>query len=109
MAQSLGRRGRRLGTIVLVIILLLILLILAFFFPRPTATVTLTPASHKLNNSLTVSVQAWLLAASEQDSKTAVPTGLPMQGTHATGTLTFQNSTFNWVTIPAGTSVTNDN
>jgi hypothetical protein len=87
----------------------LILLILLFFFPRPTATVTLTPTSQKLNNSLTASIPTRNLSSSEQDAKTGVSTGQPKPGTHATGTLTFQNHTPNWVTIPEGTSVTNNN
>ena len=113
MAQSPAgeqpRPRRRLGIIVLIIILLLILLILLFFFPRPTATVTLTPASQKLSNSLTAIIPTHNLSATEQDSKTGNSTGQPNPGTHATGILTFENHTPDWVTIPGGTSVSSNN
>jgi hypothetical protein len=61
-----------------------------------------------LNNSLTTSIPTRNLSSSEQDAKTGVSTGQPKPGTHATGTLTFQNYTPDWVTIPEGTSVTNN-
>src|SRR5258708_31419790 len=99
------RRRRLLGIIIAAIVILLIILVL-FFFPRPTATVTLTPVSKTLSDSLTVSVPARQVSSTQQGSQTGVSTGLPKPGTHATGLLTFQNSTFSWVTIPAGTSVT---
>src|SRR6516162_6151356 len=95
-ASGARRQRRRFGIIVLVIILLLILLILLFFFPRPRATVTLTPASQNLSNSLTASIPTRNLSAPEQDAKTGVPTGQPKPGTHATGTLTFQKYTLDW-------------
>src|SRR5438445_6369773 len=100
------RPRRRLGIIAALILLLLIILVLLFFFPRPTAAVTLTPVSKTLSGSLTVSVTAHQVSSTQQGSQTGVPTGRPKPGTHATGILTFQNSTFSWVTIPAGTSVT---
>jgi len=100
------RRRRLLGIIITAIVILLIILVL-FFFPRPTATATLTPVSKMLSDSLTVSVTAHQVSSTQQGSQTGVPTGPPKPGTHATGILTFQNSTFSWVTIPAGTSVTN--
>lgn len=99
------RRRRLLGIIIAAIVILLIILVL--FFPRPTATVTLTPVSKTVSDSLTVSVTAHQVSSTQQGSQMGVPTGPPKPGTHATGILTFQNSTFSWVTIPAGTSVTN--
>lgn len=102
------RRRRPLGIIIALILILLIIFILLFFFPRPTAAVTLTPVSKTLSTSLTVSVPARPVSSTQQGSQTGVPTGSPKPGTHATGLLTFQNYTFSWVTIPAGTSVTND-
>jgi len=66
----------------------------------------LTPLSQKLSDSPTVNVATRQIFSTQQGSQTRVPTGQPKQGTHATGILTFENSTFSWVTIPAGTSVT---
>lgn len=102
------RRRRLLGIIIALILILLIIFILLFFFPRPTATVTLTPVSKTLSDSLTVSVPAHQVSSTQQGSQMGVSTGSPKPGTHATGLLTFQNSTFSWVTIAAGTSVTNN-
>lgn len=91
-----------------VIVLLLLIIILLFFFPRPKATVTLTPTHTPLSKSLTASIATHNLSSQEQGSQTGTSTGQPKSGTQATGTLTFQNYTPNQVTIPAGTSVTNN-
>src|SRR5258707_9678276 len=101
------RRRRLLGIIAALIAILLIVLVLLFFFPRPAATITLTPASKLLSHSSMISVTARVLSSAPQDSQTGVPSGTPKPGTHATGILTFKNYTSYWVTIPAGTSVTN--
>ncbi len=101
------RRRRRLAIIAALIAILLIILLLLFFFPRPTATVTLTPSSKTLSNSVTVSVVARELSSTQQGSQMGVPSGPPKPGTHATGALTFKNYTSFWVTIPKGTTVTN--
>ena len=101
------RRRRLLRIIAALIAILLIILLLLFFFPRPTAAVTLTPASKTLSNSSTIPVTARTLSSAPQDSQTGVPSGPPKPGTHAAGILTFKNYTPYWVTIPAGTSVTN--
>jgi hypothetical protein len=101
------RRGRQrlLGIIIGLPAILLIILAL-IFFPRPTAVVTLTPVSKTLNNSATVSIAARPLSSTQQSSQTGVPSGPPQRGTYATGTLKFLNYTSSWVTIPAGTTVT---
>lgn len=104
MSQSPARRRRRFGVITLVIILLLILIILLFFFPRPRATVTLTPVSQNLSTSINLPTDN-ITPFTENGSQTGTPTGPPMPGANATGTLTFQNYTFDWVTIPQGTSI----
>jgi hypothetical protein len=98
------RRRRRIATIVAVIALLLIILILLLLFPRPTATANLTVASKNLTTSLTLPGRP--LSSSQQDSRQGTPTGPQSPGTTATGTLTFKNSTFSTVTIPAGTHIT---
>lgn len=98
------RRRRRFAIIAALIAILLIILLLLFFFPRPTATVTLTPASKALSGSVTGSYAPRVLSSAQQDSKS----GVPMKpGTQAFGTLTFKNYTPSWVTIPKGTVVTN--
>src|SRR6266480_4181646 len=61
-----NRRRRRLGILAALIAILLIILVLLFFFPRPTATVTLTPASKTLINSVTISVAARELFSAQQ-------------------------------------------
>jgi hypothetical protein len=101
-----ARRPRwRFGLIVLLIILILIVIILLFFFPRPRATVTLTPTSQNLSISPTENLATDNQSVPEDGTKTGIPTGPPKPGTNATGTLTFQNYTFDWVTIPQGTSI----
>src|SRR5436190_14195516 len=100
-------RRRRLGILAALIAILLIILVLFFFFPRPTATVTLTPASKTLSNSVTISVATRELSSAQQGSQMGVPTGRSKPGTHATGILTFKNYTPYWVKIPKGTTVTN--
>jgi hypothetical protein len=103
-----GRFPRRgLLGIILAVILLLLLLLLLFFFPRPTATVTLTPMSRVLNDTIAVKLITHSVNAAQQDTQTGVPSGPPALGTHATGVLTFWNYTSSWVTIAAGTTVTN--
>jgi len=99
------RRRQRLGIIAAFIVLLLIILLLLFFFPRPTATVTLTPASKQLSNSYAIPVVARMLSIAPQGSQTGVPIGRLKPGTQAEGWLTFKNYTSYWVTIPKGTIV----
>jgi baseplate J-like protein len=103
---SRPRRRRLLGIIAALIALLLIILVLLFFFPRPTAAVTLTPASKTLSNSSMMTVAARMLSSAQQGSQTGVPTGPPKPGTQAKGTLTFINYTSVGVTVPKGTVVT---
>jgi hypothetical protein len=104
-ARPRGRRRRR-AIIATLITLLLIILVLLFFFPRPTATVTLTPASKPLSNAFTIPIATNLLSSPQQGSQTGTPKVLTIPGTHATGILTFKNYTLHWLTIPAGTLVT---
>src|SRR5216684_866522 len=101
------RRRRRGSLAALIAILLIIVFVLLFFFPRPAATVALTPVSKSLSDSGPFTVAARQLSSAPQGSQTGVPTGAGKQGTHATGVLKFKNYTLSWVTIPAGTSVTN--
>jgi hypothetical protein len=101
------RRRRRLGILAALIAILLIILVLLFFFPRPTATVTLTPARKTLSNSVTISVAARELTSAQQGTQTGVPSGPSKPGTHANGMLTFKNYTPYWVKIPKGATVTN--
>src|SRR6266571_5283181 len=72
------RRRRRLGILAALIAILLIILVLLFFFPRPTATVTLTPASKTLNNSFMIPVAARMLSSAQHGSQTgATKPGMP--------------------------------
>jgi hypothetical protein len=79
-----------------------LLILVLLFFPRPTATVTLTPASKALSDHLTVSIATRALSSTQQGSQM----GSTRTGRHATGTLTFKNWNPYPVTIPKGTSVT---
>jgi hypothetical protein len=98
---------RRLLGIILVVVLLLLLLLLLFFFPRPTATVTLTQMSRVLNDTIAINFVTHSINSAQQDTQTGIPSGPLAPGTHATGILTFWNYTSSWVTIVAGTRVTN--
>ena len=102
-----GGEGRRRAIIATLIVILLVILVLLFFFPRPTATVTLTSASKAVSKTFMIPVTAHSLSSAQQSSQKGTPTGAPKSGTHATGILKFKNYTPNWVTIPAGTTVSN--
>lgn len=98
---------KRLKFVMISALILFILFIFSSFFPMKTATVRLTPLSQTLSGFLPINVAARQLFSTQQGSQTAVSTGQPKLGTHATGILTFENSTFSWITIPGGTAVTN--
>jgi P pilus assembly chaperone PapD len=98
------RRRRRFAIIAALIGILLIVLLLLFFFPRPTATVTLTPASKTLSAPVTGSYAPRGLSSVQQGSGSG---NVIKPGTQANGTLTFKNYTPYWVTIPGGTVVVN--
>ena len=96
------RRRRLLGIIATLIAILLIILVLLFFIPRPTAAVTLTPASKTLSNSYMIPVTSRELSSAQQGSQT----GATKPGMPAKGMLTFKNWNPYKVTIPKGTAVT---
>jgi hypothetical protein len=98
------RRRRRLTIIAALIAILLIILVLLFFIPRPTAAVTLTPASKALSDHLTVSIATRALSSPQHGSQRG-----STPGTYAKGLLTFKNWNSYYVTIPKGTSITGVN
>jgi hypothetical protein len=79
------------------------LFVLFFLLPRPAATVTLTPITKTVSGPVMSSYTPRTVSFEQQK----LGTGVPLKaGMRARGTLTFQNYTLFWVTIPQGTIVT---